>query len=169
VASPTEVRVLDGAAVIAAHARSYDKGEQVEDPAHVAELTARKRQARQHRGTDRLAQAALNSAELLTRAAERGENLGSITAALLRLLERYGAAELEAAIAEALARDVPHPNAVRLALERRREQRDQPPPLPIALPADKRVRDLVVSTHKLDAYDQLQAPQEDADDEHHDG
>ncbi len=163
VASPTGVRILDGAEVIAAHARSYDKGEQVEDPAHIAELAARKRQARQHRGTDRLAQAVPNSAELLTRAAERGENLGSITAALLRLLERYGAAELEAAVGEALARDVPHPNAVRLALQRRREQRDQPPPLPIALPADKRVRDLVVSPHKLDDYDQLQVHQKDDD------
>jgi hypothetical protein len=163
VASPTAVRVLDGAKVIAAHARSYEKGQQVEDPAHIAELTARKRQARQHRGTDRLAQAAPNSAELLTRAAERGDNLGSITAALLRLLDRYGAAELQAGIAEALARGVPHPNAVRLALERLREQRDRPPPLPIALPADKRVRDLVVSPHKLDDYDQLQSPREDED------
>ena len=102
-------------------------------------------------------------------AAERGENLGSITAALLRLLDRYGAAELEAGIAEALARGVPHPNAVRLALQRRREQRDQPPPLPITLPADKRIRDLVVSPHKLDDYDQLQAHQEDEDEHHHDG
>ena len=39
---------------------------------------------------------------LLLRAAERGSNLGSITAALLRLLDRYGAAELDAAIIEAL-------------------------------------------------------------------
>ena len=35
-----------------------------------------------------------------------------------RLLDRYGAAELEAAIAEALSRGVPHPNAVRLAMEK---------------------------------------------------
>ena len=169
VASPTEVRVLDGAEVIARHTRSYDKDKQVEDAAHIAELTALKRQARHHRGQDRLAQAAPNSRELLTRAAERGDNLGSITAALLRLLDRYGAAELEAAIGEALTRGVPHPNAVCLALERRREQRDQPPPLPIALPADKRLRDLVVSPHKLDDYDQLQAHQDDDDDDHDDG
>jgi transposase len=169
VASPTEVRVLDGAAVIAAHPRSYDQGEQVEDEAHVAELTARKRQARAHRGIDRLAQAAPHSRELLTQAAARGDNLGSLTAALLRLLERYGATELEAAIGEALTRGVPHPNAVRLALERRREQRDQPPPLPIALPADTRVRDLVVSPHKLEDYDQLHAHPQDGDDDPHDG
>jgi hypothetical protein len=58
VASLSEVRVVDGAAVLATHPRSYDKGQQVEDPAHIAALTAHKRQARQHRGTDRLAAAA---------------------------------------------------------------------------------------------------------------
>lgn len=169
VASPSKVRILDGAEVIAAHPRSYDKGKQVEDQAHIAELTARKHQARQHRGQDRLARAAPNSRTLLVQAAERGDNLGSITAALLRLLDRYGATELEAAITEALARGVPHPNAVRLALQRLREQRDQPPPLPIALPADKRIRDLVVSPHKLDDYDQLEVHQENTDDAHNDG
>jgi transposase len=163
-ASPEQVRVLDGTEVLASHPRSYDKGAQIEDPAHLAELSERKRQARHHRGQDRLARAAPSSTKLLVRAAERGENLGSITAALLRLLDHYGAAELEAAIAEALARDVPHPNAVRLALARRREAREQPPPMPIALPEDPRVRDLVVPPHRLDDYDQVSAPTENDDD-----
>lgn len=166
VASPTQVRILDGADVIACHLRSYDKDQQVENPAHLEALTALKRQARRHRGQDRLVQAAPNSRELLTRAAERGDNLGSITAALLRLLDRYGAAELETAIAEALERGVPHPNAVRLSLERRREQRHQPPPLAVALPEDNRVRDLVVRPHNLDNYDQLQSRTENTDDDH---
>ena len=112
-ASPQEVRILDGAAVIARHPRSYDKGAQIEDEAHLAELAARKRAARHHRGQDRLAQAAPNSRELLMAAAERGENFGSLTAALLRLLDTYGASKLQAAIGKALARGVPHPNAVR--------------------------------------------------------
>ena len=38
VASPTEVRVLDGAEVIAQHTRSYDKGQQIEDPVHIQAL-----------------------------------------------------------------------------------------------------------------------------------
>ncbi len=163
VASPTTVRVLAAGEVIASHPRSFDQGAQIEDPAHLAQLTARKRAARQHRGQDRLAQAAPSSRDLLVQAATRGDNLGSIAAALLRLLERYGAAELEAAIGEALARAVPHPNAVRLALERRREQREQPPPLAVALPPDPRVRDLVVQPHRLGDYDQLQTPEKDAD------
>ena len=131
-------------------------GAQIEDPAHIQALVDDKRAARQHRATDRLAQAAPASQTLLIRAAERGANLGAITAALMRLLERYGAAAMQAAILEALVRDVPHPNAVRLALERRREQRGEPPP-------DRRrhcrrmctTRDAPVQPHALETYDQL--------------
>lgn len=165
VAGPTEVRILDGINLIARHPRSYDKGEQIETPEHIAELVAFKHQARRHRGQDRLARAAPNSRELLTQAAERGDNLGSITAALLRLLDRYGAVELEVAIGEALSREVPHPNAVRLCLERRREQRDQDPPLAVKLPEDQRVRNLVVRPHDLDGYDNLQPNPETEDEE----
>jgi hypothetical protein len=78
---------------------------------------------------------------------------------------RYGALELEAAIAEALARGVPHPNAVRLSLQRRREQREQDPPLAVPLPEDQRVRNLVVRPHDLNDYDQLQARQRTDDDD----
>jgi hypothetical protein len=162
-ATPTEVRIVEGTEVLARHGRSYDKGAQVEDLAHIAALVARKQAARQHRGTDRLALAAPQSQALLTQAAARGDNLGTLTAALLRLLERYGAAELDAAIGEALARGVPHPNAVRLALERRREERHLPPPLELHLPAALKARDRPVKPHDLDAYDHL-TPTE-ADDE----
>jgi hypothetical protein len=165
VASPRQVRVLDGATVLACHPRSDDKGAQIEDEAHVAELTARQRAARHHRGQDRLAQAAPNSRDLLVAAAARGENLGALTAALLRLLDADGASELQAAIGEALQRGVPHPNAVRLSLERRREQRDQPPPLPLTLPDDPRVRDQVVRPHALADYDQLNSRSEARDDD----
>ena len=88
-ADPHEVRIVDGAEVLACHPRSYDKGAQIEDAAHVQALVEQKRAARQHRATDRLAQAAPASQTLLIRAAERGANLGAITAALMRLLDRY--------------------------------------------------------------------------------
>jgi transposase len=157
-ADPHEVRIVDGAQVLACHRRSYDKGAQIEDAAHVEALVANKRAARRHRGTDRLAQVAPASRDLLIRAAERGDNLGAITAALLRLLERYGATELEAAIGDALARGVPHPNAVRLALDHRREQRKELPPVAVDLPAHVKVRDAHVTPHRLEVYDQLKEP-----------
>ena len=81
-ATPTEVRILDGGEVVATHPRSYDKGEQIEDPRHIEVLIERKHQASRHRGQDRLVQAVPNSRELLTQAAERGDNLGSIVSAV---------------------------------------------------------------------------------------
>ena len=143
-ADPHELRIVDGVHVLACHPRSYDKGAQIEDPAHIQALVERKRAARQHRATDRLTQAAPAAQDLLVRAAERGGNLGAITVGLQRLLDRYGAAELQAAILEALVRDVPHPNAVRLALERRREQRGDAPPMPSPMPAHVQARDVPV-------------------------
>ena len=67
-------------------------------------------------------------------------------------------------MSEALSRDVPHPNAVRLNLQKRREERGLPPPLRVTLPKDKRVRELTVRPHKLSNYDQLQQPLEKEND-----
>jgi hypothetical protein len=160
-ADPDQLRVVNGHQVLACHPRSYGKGEQIEDPAHLQALADQKRQSRRCRATDQLAIAAPASQTLLLRAAERGDNLGAITAALMRLWRRYGAAELEAAIHDALQRGVPHPNAVRLALERRREARGQAPPVALILPDHVRQRDTVAPTPSLAAYDQLKDPADD--------
>jgi transposase len=154
-ADPDRLRIVEGQDILAIHPRSYDHGQQIENPAHLQALVAAKRQARHHRATDRLVQAAPASRTLLLRAAERGHNLGNITATLVQLLERYGSGQLDAAIIEALDRDVPHPNAVRLALERHRDDLRQDPPVAMILPAHVRARDKAVRPHSLDTYDQL--------------
>ena len=156
VADEQRVRILDGTQELVCHARSWDRGAQIEDAAHVNALIDHKRAARAHRAYDRLAQAAPASAELLKRAGERGANLGTITAALMRLLDRYGAKALQAAISEALQRDVPHPNAVRLALERAREATGQPPPVALVLPEHVARRDAPVRAHDLASYDRTE-------------
>lgn len=157
-ASLSTIRVLDGATVIAQHPRSFDQGQQIENPGHIADLVATKRAAAAHRGLDRLAHAVPASQTLLQQAAARGTPLTRATRELVELLDAYGAAELEQAITEALAHDVPHPNAVRQALERRREQRDQPPPLTVTLPDNDKVRSIVVRPAALASYDQLHTP-----------
>jgi transposase len=150
-----QVRILDGQTLVATHLRSYDRRQQIEIPEHVADLVAEKHQACAHRGTDQLVQAIPTSRALLTGAVERGEPLGRTVRALAELLERYGIAELTAAIDEALARDVPHPNAVRLALERRRQTIAAPPPLAVCLPEHLKRRDIAVRPHGLADYDNL--------------
>ena len=155
VADLKQVRILNGQELVATHIRCFDKGAQIENPNHIAALAEHKHHASQHRNTDRLHQAVPQSREFLALAAERGEPLRRIASTLLNLLDRYGITELQAAVAEALQRGVPHPNAVRHALERRREQRDGPPPVAIALPNHVRQRDTVIQPHNLDTYDQI--------------
>lgn len=150
-----QVRILDGQTVIATHPRNYDRRQQIEIPEHIATLTLHKHQAGAHRGTDPLVQAVPACRELLTQAVERGEPLGRTVRALTDLLEQYGVAELTAAVADALARGVPHPNAVRLALERRRRANAAPPPLAVSLPDHVKRRDVPVRPHRLDDYDRL--------------
>ncbi len=155
VAGGSTVRVLDGIDEIARHARSWSKGDQIEDESHLAPLVEQKREAREGRGMDRLAHACPISRDFLVAVAERGGNLGSHTNGLLKLLDAYGAEELQAAVIEALAKDAPNLHAIRQILDRRRHAHGRPPPLPMALPDDPRVRDLVVKPHRLDAYDRV--------------
>ena len=154
-ATPEVVRVLDGDVEVARHSRSFDKGMAVENPEHLEALVAWKRKARAARGMDRLRHAVPSSPTLLEGAAKRGHNLGSATAGLLRLLDTWGAEALEAAVREALAADAMHVAAVRQVLEQRAQAEGTPPPVPVALPDDPKVRELHVRPHDLADYDDL--------------
>jgi transposase len=157
------VRVLDQNLVIATHRRCWDRRRQIEDPAHIQALVDYKRQAREHRGIDRLHHAVPRSQALFTAIAYRGGNLGATTSGLLRLLDRHGARDLDQAIAIALDQGAPHLGAVRQILDHRRQAAGQPPPISPQLPDDPRVRDLVIRPHPLSTYD---FTQEDETDEH---
>ena len=57
--------------------------------------------------------------------------------------------------------NVPHPSAVRLALERRRHECQQLPPIAANLPEHVQARDVAVRPPRLELYDQLKgAPDE---------
>jgi transposase len=130
------VRILAGAELIASHARSFDRGAQIEDAAHIESLVAEKRAARTHRAQDRLHHAAPSARALFQRAGDRGAHLGVLTRGLLQLLDTHGAEALEAAIAAALAEDAAHLGAVRHFIDRHAHARGKPPPIAVALPKD---------------------------------
>jgi transposase len=159
-ASLERVRVVDGGEVIATHPRSFDRGAQIEDPAHIAALVADKRAARAHRAQDRLQHAAPSAKALFVRAAERGAHLGVLTRGLLPLLASHGAAALEAAIAAALAEDAAHLGAVRHFIDQHAHARGQRPPIAVALPTDPRLP-LSVQPQPLSDYQQLASATDD--------
>ena len=154
-ASPTLVRVLDGSDEIARHVRSYDTGQVLEDEAHVVGLIAATRQTNPSSARDRLRLAVPAVAPLLERLAARGESLRVHIARLLGLLDDYGPQELTIAIEQALERDALGAGAIAHLLETRRRQRGLKPPIPMALPDRPGVRDLDITPHRLETYDEL--------------
>jgi hypothetical protein len=155
VASPTTIRVLAGTEEIARHARSYDTGQVIAQEAHVAGLIDATRQANPSSARDRLRLAVPAATTLLERLAARGESLRAHTARLLALLDDDGPQELGGAMERALERDVPGAGAIAHILEIRRRQRGLKPPIPMALPDRPGVRDLDVTPHRLETYDEL--------------
>ena len=158
VATDTAVRLVDGATEVAHHGRSYDQGRRIEDPAHLAALAREKRRAHDLRGRDRLRQSCPRADDFLQALAMRGDPLAPQTLALLRLLDQYGAAALDAALADAVTRGAINAASVAQLLDQRARARHAPPPLAVVLPDDPRVRDLRVTPHRLSTYDALLQP-----------
>jgi transposase len=162
VASLTRVRIVDGGDVIAEHRRVFGKGEQAENPAHIQALVQAKRAARHHRALDRLGAAVPASVPFIEQAVSSEATLRSTVRELERLLDDYGARELELALAEVMQRGPCHPNGVRQVLQRRRDERQLPSPLTLSLPDNDKTRNIHVRSPSLEVYDQLHNS-EDAD------
>jgi transposase len=153
-ASETVVRLLDADTEVARHARSYDRGVRVEDRAHLEDLGAEKKRARELRGRDRLRDACSHADAFLRALADRQDRIGSHVSLLLTLLDRYGARDLDAALADALARGAIAAQSIAHILDQLSRQRKQRPPLPPHELSDPRAR-VVVTPHQLAPYDKL--------------
>jgi transposase len=163
IASETQVRITDGVTELARHARSYDAGVVIEDPTHLEKLTAEKRRALELRRRDRLRGACPSTKAFLEALAQRGEPIGTHAARLVRLLDDHGATAVEAALAQALHKGAVSAASVAHVLDQQARARKAPPPIPVVLPDDPRVRDLRVTPHALTDYDALAKDDNDDD------
>jgi transposase len=166
IASERIVRILDGSTEVARHARSYDRSKRLEDPSHVAALAREKRHAHEVRGRDLLRSVLKNADAFIEALAVRGEPIATHTTQLQKLVDRYGASKVDAALAEVIERGALGAISVAHVLDQRARRRNAPPPLDVVLPNDPRVRDLRMKPHDLTAYDTLSTS--DAEEDDHD-
>ncbi len=155
------VRIFDSGEEIASHPRSFDRGDEIENPAHIDDLRAHKHKAKSRSILDHLHRAAPSVAKLFDHAAQRNQSLKKLTQQLRQLLDSYSAELLEQAIRDAIDSGLPHIGAVRQVLETGRKARGQPPPVFGDIPLDPKARDITVKPHALENYDHLT---EDPDD-----
>ncbi|HVH85518.1 MAG TPA: IS21 family transposase, partial [Terriglobales bacterium] len=153
VASDTLVRILDGTQEIARHSRSYDRHQQVLEPAHQLSLLQLKRKAFHSIPVDRLNQAVPESQILLDVAFGRGESAGRQTVQLLKLLDLYGASALRRAILEALERDTPRASSVAFLLRQQAASSSAPPA--VDLSRHPEAQSIDIQPHDLETYDEL--------------
>jgi hypothetical protein len=154
-ASESTVRILDGSHEIARHRRSYDRRQQILDPAHQEELLKERRKAFASARGGRLAQAVPESEALLDAAFSRGESAGSQKTQLLNLLDLYGAAELRAAVREALERKTPRASSVAFILGQRRRSNTRRAPAPVDLSRHPELENTSITPQDLETYDEL--------------
>lgn len=155
IASTTTVRILDGTTEVARHARSWDRHAQLEQKEHIEALVQEKRSAREGRARTQITRAVPGAMAFLEEVVRREGNLGSATAQLRRLLEDYGPLELGAAIEEAMKRGTPTPASVAHLLDQARRRSRIPPKIRLELPDNPRIREIRVTQHKLETYDDL--------------
>lgn len=155
IASETMIRIIDGTAEIARHARTWDRARVVESPEHIAALARDKRAAHEFRGRDRLRGACPNAVAFVDALALRGEPIAGHTARLGRLLDLYGAAELDAALADVIARGAISAESVAHVLDQRRRACRLPPRIQMEISAEVRARDVLLTPHALGPYDDL--------------
>jgi transposase len=165
-ASATTVRIVEGTEEIARHARSYDSGVTIEDPTHLEGLRTATQQTNASSTRDRLRLAVPLTVTLLARLADRGEVLRPHLIRLHALLDDYGPQELSAAIQLALTRDALGAGSIAHLLEVRRRHRGHAPNVPMILPDRPGVRDLTITPHRLESYDDLSRPDTDDDPSH---
>ncbi len=158
------VRIMERGEVIAEHRRCFNKHQVVEQPDHISALKRHKQKARLQRGQEHLLRAVPAAETLLTEMGRRQRRLHTAVDRLTILLEEFGAAELSAAVKEAVEKGSPHPETVRLVLDRRRRARRQSPSLPVRLPDSEKVRSIVVTPHDLSDYDPRSDEKEPDDD-----
>jgi len=152
-ASETEVTVFSGLEEVARHTRSYDKAQRVENLAHLQELAEAKRHAHNLRIRDMLRAQLSHAQRFIEALALHEKSLPHETQRLLKLLEKYGAQEVDTAMAEALGKDAISAVSVAHILDSRARARGEKPPLDVVVPDS--VKHIRVTAHSLSDYDTL--------------
>ena len=164
VVSESRVRLLDSSQQqVADHGRSYDRGQRIEDADHIRSLARHKRRATEQAGRHHIMYACPHAAPFFAELCARDEPISSHTRRLGRLLDTYGARDLDQALKQAIERGAISAASVAYLLDKKRREQNQPPVLMSDISRDPRVQSLRVRPHSLAPYDKLTNFVDDSD------
>ena len=149
------VRVIADGTEIARHARCWDRRRAIEDPAHREALVARRTGAQSPRRRDHIAGLAPECRAYLQEIARRRIQLDNEVRKLLRLLERYGEADLIEGVGRALVARSFGAHYVQACIDQARFARGLGEPPEPVVTGNHAADSLVVEPHRLETYDAL--------------
>jgi hypothetical protein len=149
--TPHLVTILDKDQKLAGHQRSWSKGSIIEEPAHISALVEQKKVHRNRRGRSVLLTRLPMAAQLFPLWLEQGANLGSSSQRLLVLLDEYDKADVEQAIASAVAKGTTSIDSIRFLLQ----QSSKEPVRRVRLNLPERLQDMEIRSHDPSQYDTL--------------
>ena len=152
-ATPEQVRLLTAGKEVAVHPRSFDRGQQIEDLAHVNALRDTKQAAHQHHMQDHLIAQLSGARAFLQAAADKNHVLGPVVRMLNNQLSQFGPEMMAWAMQEAIKLQSPHPNTVRVLIGKRRDAEQLMPALDHQLPEHLKAKDTAIKVHHLSSYD----------------
>jgi len=154
-ADQQSVRVIAEQSEVARHVRCWDRRRAIEDPAHRADLVARRTGAQGPRRRDHIAGLAPECRAYLQEIARQRIQLDNEVRKLVRLIERYGEADLIEGIRRALVARSFGAHYVRACIDQARFARGLgEPPEPIVT-GNHAADSLVIEPHNLETYDAL--------------
>ncbi len=154
-ADEQSVRVVEGGAEIARHARCWDRRRVIEDPAHREALIARRTGAQGPRRRDSFASLAPECRAYLQEVARRRIQLDNEVGKLARLVERYGQSDVVEGTRRALINRTFGAHYVRACIDQARFARGLGEPPEPVVTGHHAADSLVVEPHDLETYDAL--------------
>jgi transposase len=151
-ADDRSVRIVDGATLVAEHARSWSRRQIFEKPEHRAALLVERRAARDLKGRDRIRAIVPEFDRIVERWNLSGSSLGYRVARSIKLLDLYGDHVFAAAAVDLIARGLADVGALAVACEKYRKDLGRAVPIDLVLP--DHLDDADVIPHDLESYDE---------------
>jgi transposase len=155
VASEAKIRILDGAAELASHQRSYSKGERISEAKHFANLHEQKPESKARTKRGEFIGIIPEAAKFFERIIASGRPTGSQTTLLYQYIKLHGKDSVRRAIVAALARDICSAAYVGQILTSMDKKAKELPPPPVLVPDHPQAKNSEVNPHELDIYDEI--------------
>ncbi len=151
----SDVKVYSEESLIAEHERSFDRGLYVEQPGHRETLIKHRHFGRGNMFRSALSKEFPDVDPLIDELFNRGEDQGSIVRRLYLLLEQFGSVIFKKSLAVVVNSE--HMSLEGLLIQAQKLQKISglPPPLPVQLPDNPKIRELQIKSHELQNYDNL--------------